>query len=87
MKRGEGSPVRNLRRPRPLTLPLLLHDCGAAADLPGGRPRKPVASVPLPGVRALPLRPKRCGRDVVTRAVGKHAEGVDGERAPRLGGA
>lgn len=33
--------MRNLRRPRPLTLPLPLHDCGAAADLPGGRPRKP----------------------------------------------
>lgn len=41
VNRGEESPVRNLRRPRPLTLPLPLHDCGAAADLPRGRPRKP----------------------------------------------
>lgn len=41
MRRGEVSSVRHLRRLRPLALPLPLHDCGAAADLPGGRPRKP----------------------------------------------
>lgn len=41
MRRGQGSSARNSRRPRPLTLRRPLHDCGAAADLPGGRPRKP----------------------------------------------
>lgn len=57
--------MRNLRRPWPLTLPLLLHDRGAAADLPGGRPRKSAGvssaapAVPTPKPRGT----ERRGRD------------------------
>lgn len=54
MRREEVSLVQNLRRPRPLALPKLLQDCGAAADLPGAAPGSPLASVPLPRLARRP---------------------------------
>lgn len=97
VRRGKESPVRNLRRPRPLTLLLPLHDCGAAADLPGGRPRKPagvssaararptskprLSASPPQAVRAR----RRCGRG---RRGGRGGRGGGvRERGPSLGGA
>lgn len=84
------SSVRNLRRPRPLTLPLPLHDCGAAADLPGGHPRKPAGvssaararQTSRPRLSALTVRARRrCGRG---RRGGRR--GGVAPRAPSLGG-
>lgn len=91
VRRGEGSAVRNLRRPRPLTLGLPLHDCGAAADLPGGRPRKPAGvSSAAPARRTSKPRlsvPSRAGATSVRTRPARGTQGRCGERAASVGGA
>lgn len=85
VRRGEGSPVRNLRRRRPQTLPLLPT---TAAALPGAAPGSQPASVPLsrsPGVGASPPGPELYGSDVGAGAAGAEDAGeVSG--SPRRAG-
>lgn len=94
--RREGSSVRNLRRPQPLTLPLPLHDCGAAAaaaaaDLPGGRPRKPAgvssAAAARPTSKPRLSVPSRAGATSVRTRLALKTQGRCWEGARSLGGA
>lgn len=80
--RDEVSSVRNLRSPWPLTLPLPLHDCGAAADLPGGRPRKSVhvSSAAPTSPTPRPRGTEPCGRDVRASYVGAWGAGAESGR-------
>lgn len=80
-----------MRRPRPLTLGLPLHDCGAAADLPRGRPRKPAGvSSAAPARRTSKPRlsvPSRAGATSVRTRPARGTQGRCGERAASVGGA
>lgn len=74
-----GSSARNLRRPRPLTLRRPLHDCGAAADLPGGRPRKPAGvSSAAPARRTSKPRLSGPSRAAATSVRTRPAPGTQG---------
>lgn len=88
VRRGKESPVRNLRRPRPLTLLLPLHDCGAAADLPGGRPRKPAgvssAARARPTSKPRLSAPSRAGATSVRARPARRTRGTRG-RCPGAG--
>lgn len=89
--RRERRSVRNLRRPRPLTLPLPLHDCGAAAaDLPGGRPRKPAgvssAARDRPTSKPRLSVPSRAGATSVRTRLALKTQGRSWEGAASLGG-
>lgn len=76
---SKESSLRNLRRPRPLTLPPSLHDCGAAADLPRGCPRKSAgvssAAPALQTSKPLLSAPSRAGATSVRARPARKTQG------------
>lgn len=79
-ERTQGSPVRKLHRPRPPTLPPLLHDCGPPPPTCPGPPRKPAG---VSSAAWLARRPRLASGP---RAVPERRRGGSGRRGGRRGG-